>query len=158
MGTHVSQLFVNLTHLVCGGGWETPVSHPCHTPSLLHWHLSSADWLSPLSYQWQTLAVTSESATVLQVPTQNLCSVFVFWSQYWGGKEFNWISLDQMFTKLWDGGQKSLDTNMLGMQWWRLFPRKTHELGMLFKSIMQWALRLLQFIKVHKCLTPQSSP
>lgn len=108
---------------------------------------SDRHWLSPLNLPWS-----------YRSPPRIFCSVFAFWSQYWGGKEFNWISLDQMFTKLWDGGQKSLDTNMLGMQWWRLFPIKTHELGMLFKSIMQWALRLLQFIKVHNCLTPQSSP
>ena len=47
---------------------------------------------------------------------------------------------------------------MLGMQPWRLFPRKMHELGMLFKYIIQWVLRLLQFMKVHNFLTPQSSP
>ena len=149
----MSHSFLWTSHILYVGGWETPISHPCLSPSLLHRHLSSADWLSPLSYLWQWLSPLNLPRSY-RSPPRIFCWVFVFWSQYWGGKEFNSISLDQMFTKLWDGSQTSLDTNMLGMQPWRLFPRKMHELGMLFKYIIQWALRLLQFMKVHNCLTP----
>ena len=73
--SHLTAFCEPQTTCVCVAGGKMgdhTVSYPCHSPSLLHWHLPSADWLSPVNYEWHTRAITSESAMALRLHSQNL--------------------------------------------------------------------------------------